>query len=126
MDWSPLDATFEESSFSFTQDLIYLAQRIDWDCHANQLLAGELSVLDEDDIILISKMSQDEAIEELGRDLSENPITVVLALLARLAEGKTAERLARRILTGVTKDRAEAITIILETYVQDQILRILT
>ena len=121
--WSASEEFIEENDVKSSGRIIDLVQRIDWDCHTNKLLAGKLSVLDEDDIALIRQMSQDDAIEELGRDLSEDPVTVVLALLARLAEGKTAERLARRILTSVTEDRIQAILIILATYVRDQRLR---
>ena len=119
MDWFALEDTFEKSKFSPTEGLIYLARRIDWDCHANKLLGGELSMLDSEDAELIRQMSQVEAVEELGRDLSEDPVLVVLALLARLAEGKTAERLARRILTGVTEDKIDAITEALEICIED-------
>lgn len=98
-------------------DLIRLAKSINWNRHANILLTGDLTPLDDEHIKLIMTMSLDDSIQKLAGDLAQIPRVVILALLAKLLSAKTAQRFSRRILAGINDDRIDASLYLLEAYV---------
>jgi len=103
--------------------LVDLAERINWDLDVNALLEGDTSVLNDEDHNIIIQMSQDEAIVKLAKELSQSPIVIVIALLAKNTSGKTAQRLSRRILTGVKDARISKLTEAIEKYLTDLSMR---
>lgn len=74
------------------------ANLIDWDCLANQFLAGDLSGLDEEQSQVVIKFAVDQKVQVLAHQLDIDPTIVVICLLAKLASSRTAGRLAKKIL----------------------------
>lgn len=75
---------------------------IDWDVSPNQLLAGDLSALDPDDVTRIGMIAALPEIVAFAKNKSIEPIVLVIALIAHCQSSgnRSAERIARAVLGG--------------------------
>ncbi len=95
---------------SAAHDLLYKTGRdynnntIDWNNLANELLSGNISVLEDEQIKLVTKLWDYEEIRKLADKLGLDQLDVVLGLLAKCDIGKTAQRFARMALAKATVD----------------------
>ncbi len=76
------------------------AVSLDWDVSPNRLLAGDLSALDPLDASVIEQAAAQAAIIALAKQMSIDPIVLVVALLAQsqASGNRSAERIARAVL----------------------------
>ncbi len=70
----------------------------DWDRLANQLLVGDVTGLDDEQKDLVQRLAAEQEIRDLADKLGLDPLIVAIGLLAKSDSGKTAERVARKIL----------------------------
>ena len=70
----------------------------DWDHLANQLLVGDVTGLDDEQKDLVQRLASEQEIRDLADKLGLDPLIVAIGLLAKSDSGKTAERVARKIL----------------------------
>jgi Vault protein inter-alpha-trypsin domain len=81
-----------------------ISSTIDWNNLANQLLIGDVTGLDAAQIDLVYDLAGVQEIRDLAIKLGLDSIVVVIGLLAKCDAGKTAERIARKILTQASSD----------------------
>ena len=76
-----------------------IASKIDWDISPNQLLAGNLSILDPQDAWLIERAAASPEVVAVAKQLNINPIALIVALIARLQslKNRSAARIAKAI-----------------------------
>jgi hypothetical protein len=85
----------------------WTSSRIDWNVSPNRLIAGDLSVLDQDDVVAIRFQAQRPEVIALAQRLGIDPVALVVAALAHAqsATNRSAARVAKAILGN--RSRAE-------------------
>lgn len=94
-----------------------ISSPIDWNNFANQLLIGDVTGLSADQTDLVYDLAGVQEIHDLAIKLGLDSIVVVIGLLAKCDTGKTAERIARKILTqALSEDLTEPLEIVRNAY----------
>jgi hypothetical protein len=96
-------------SLSRPQSLRHL--RIDWDMSPKELLAGDLSVLDPQEALLIERVAAQPEVIALAKRMNVDPTVLVVALLAQsqASGNRSAARIAKSVLGGKLADEQRKI-----------------
>ena len=81
-------------------DARVVARHVAWDRNADALSHGDLSSQPDAVKIAIAKIAALEAVTLLAKALGKSPLVIAIALVAKLADSRTAARIARAILRG--------------------------
>jgi len=80
--------------------------RIDWDVSPNRLIAGDLSGLDQDDVVAIRFHAERPEVIALAQRLGIDPVVLVIAALAQAQSA--ADRSAARVAKAILGNRSQA------------------
>ena len=81
-------------------DARVVARHVAWDRNADALSHGDLSSQPDAVKIAIAKIAALEAVTLLAKALGKSPVVIAIALVAKMADSRTAARIARAILGG--------------------------
>jgi hypothetical protein len=81
-------------------DVRVVAQHVAWDRNANALSKGDLSSQPAAVKIAIIEIAALEVVTLLAKALGKSPLVIAIALVAKMADSRTAARIARAVLHG--------------------------
>ncbi len=93
-----------------------LAKRIDWGSQPSRLLAGDVSQLPPDVQKILKSMAKRNNITAAAQTLNITPLLLVIALIARdagLTGDRSAKRIARAVLKGLTTEQLDQLALLL-------------